>query len=197
MALIRYEPKSGPDARHEAHIMSILSATRLLVITLAAAAASGTQAAPLEKELPPGKDTCWDRWYDEEHLAKHPQQRVTAFRVVRQGSAATDGIFVMLMFNLRKRTQVEAPEERSFDYTTTAFCKPSRSGLNCENEYGLGRFRVDPDRKGGLIVRNLGLTANPSNYDAEDISDNAVKIPPKPDDGAWAVSTINPVKCPY
>jgi hypothetical protein len=176
--------------------MKSVSARALLAAALLAFAGTAA-AAPLEKELPPGKDTCWDRWYDEAHLAKHPQQQVTAFRVVRQGSAATDGIFVMLMFNLRKRTHVEAPEERNFDYTTTAFCKASRSGLNCENEYGLGRFRVDPDRKGGLIVRNLGLMANPSNYDAEDISDNAVKIPAKPDDGAWAVSTINPVKCPY
>jgi len=41
---------------------------------------------------------------------------------------------------------------------------------------------------GTLDVRNGGIIANPSNYDSEDIADNAVKLPAKPYDGAWSLS---------
>jgi hypothetical protein len=168
----------------------------LLVLLAGLAIAAPLSARPLEKELPPGKDICWERRYDAAHLAAHPGQRVTAIRLVSQGDSPGAGTpVVTLLFTLRARKAGGDPAD--FDYQNLPFCKGAGAGLACENEYGLGRFRIERAARGGLLIRNPGIMANPYPYDAEEIADGAVRIPSRPDDSAWIVDRIVTEKCPF
>lgn len=162
---------------------------------LAVAGCLPVLAAPLEKELPPGKDACWERSYDDAHLAAHPGQKVIGVKLVKLSESPVPGTeAITLYINLRKRT-VES--DGGYDYSNTALCKPSGAGMVCENDYGLGKFRIESVPKGGLIVRNPGIWANPNPYDAEEKAKDAVSIPAKPDDGSWLLDRRTTENCPY
>lgn len=170
----------------------------LAVGLLVAVATSGAAAAPLEAELPRGKETCWERRYDEAHLLARPGQKISAIGLSKQVEEPGSGVIaVTLLANLRKRALNGAEALSRYDYAITAFCKAAGAALSCENEYGLGRFRIERAGK-GLMIRNPGtLTFNPSNYDSEDISDNAVKVSARPDDAVWLLETRGPAACPW
>lgn len=172
---------------------------RLIVTGLAVIGFSGLALArPLEGELPPGGTACWSRAYDASHLARHPYQRVAAIALSKQADEPGRGVLALtLKINLRERTKPGEGEVRHYDYSHLAFCRPSGAALVCENEYGLGAFRVERAR-GGLLVRNPGsVTFNPSNHDSEDVSDDAVTIPARPDDGAWLLDMSGVRECPF
>ncbi|TCR68725.1 hypothetical protein [Bosea sp. BK604] len=142
---------------------------------------------PLERELPPKRDACWERVYDEAHLGAHPGQKVARIRLVhlpsRWADAQAHGFYVTLYINLRQHKAATG-----FDYQLGGFCKPSGEGLRCEPEWEAGTWRIERGPNGTLRVRNNGITANPNPYDAEEIADNAVRIPAKPDDGIWQLA---------
>lgn len=158
-----------------------------LVFALALSAAATVQARPLERELPPRAAACWERKYDEAHLRAHPRQLVTHIRLVhlpenwqpRQGGS----FFVMLYFNLRQRNAITG-----FDYQLSGFCKAAGQSLRCVPEWEAGSWRIERGPNGALDIRNAGITANPNPYDAEEIADDAVSIPAKPDDMLWRLS---------
>lgn len=165
--------------------------------TLALLLACGTaaSAAPLEKELPVGKDACWERIYDAAHLAAHPGQKVVNVKLIKLAESPEKGTeAITLYFNLRKRG---AESDNGYDYSNTALCKPSGAGYSCIGEYKLGNFRIEAAPKGGLIVKNPGMWANPNPYDAEEKSKDAVSIPAKPDDGSWLLDRKTTENCPY
>lgn len=147
-------------------------------------AASPTLARPLESELPAKRDACWERAYGEAHLRAHPQQQAAKIRLVHKPNTwqaePHAAIYVALYFNLRQRTTTNR-----FDYQIGGFCKPQGKGLRCVPEWDAGSWRLVSGPQGALDIRNGGIVANPNPYDAEDIADNAVKIPAKPDDGLW------------
>lgn len=162
----------------------------ILAAMLLPALAIPAVARPLERELPPRRDACWERIYDEAHLKAHPGQKVTRIRLVHLPSKWPDGqansFYVLLYFNLRQRNALTG-----FDYQLGGFCKPSGDGLRCEPEWEAGTWRIERGPNGTVRVRNSGLSANPNPYDAEEIADNAVRIPAKPDDGVWQLSPAN------
>lgn len=168
-----------------------LSALACSIATLCAPA----MAAPLEKQLPPGKDACWERIYDGAHLAAHPGQKVIAIKLVKLSESPEKGTeAITLYLNLRKRG---AESDNGYDYSNTALCKASGAGYACENDYGLGKFSIEASAKGGLVVRNPGIWANPNPYDAEEKSKEAVSIPARPDDGSWLLDRKTTENCPY
>ncbi|PTM40260.1 hypothetical protein [Bosea sp. 124] len=142
-------------------------------------------ARPLEGELPPKRAACWERRYDSAHLAAHPRQKVSRIRLVHlpdDGKAEPSrGFFVVLYINLRQRTQARA----GYDYHISGFCKPRGTGVHCVPEWEAGSWRIERGPDGALDIRNGGIVANPNPYDAEEIADNAVAIPARPDDGLW------------
>ncbi|MCP4563693.1 MAG: hypothetical protein GY873_05360 [Bosea sp.] len=161
---------------------------RLLLAAAICCLAAFAQARPLERELPPAKTACWERVYDADHLASHPQQKVARVRLVHLPQSWAEvgqgGFYVALYINLRQRVK----PDQSFDYQLGGMCKASGQGLRCVPEWGAGSWRIERGPNGTLDVRNGGIIANPNPYDAEEIADGAAKIPAKPDDGLWRLS---------
>lgn len=154
-------------------------------LTLASALAAPAVARPLESELPPRRAACWERSYDAAHLAAHPRQKVSRIRLVHLPddwkAEPSRGFFVVLYINLRQRIQATP----GYDYQISGFCKPRGEGVHCVPEWEAGSWRIERGPDGTLDVRNGGIIANPNPYDAEEIADNAVAIPARPDDGIW------------
>jgi len=157
---------------------------RAAVVSVVLAAALPAMARPLERELPPKLDACWERAYDEAHLRANPQQKVTKIRLIHKpGNWQAEPhatLYVALYFNLRQRTTANR-----FDYQIGGFCKPQGKSLRCVPEWDAGSWRLESGPQDALDIRNGGIIANPNPYDAEEIADGAVKIPAKPDDGLW------------
>jgi hypothetical protein len=157
---------------------------RAAVVSALLIAALPATARPLESELPPKRDACWERSYDEAHLRAHPQQKVAKIRLVHKpGNWHAEphaAVYIVLYFNLRQRMTTHR-----FDYQLGGFCKLQDKGLRCVPEWDAGSWRLESGPQGALDIRNGGIVANPNPYDAEEIADGAVKIPAKPDDGLW------------
>ena len=161
---------------------------RLPLTAAACCLATFAQARPLERELPPKANACWERSYDAAHLASHPRQKVARIRLLHSPRNWQPGeggsLYVMLYFNLRGRVN----PGQSFDYQLSGFCKTAGQGLRCVPEWDAGSWRIERGPNGALDIRNAGITANPNPYDAEEVADDAVSLPAKPDDGLWRLS---------
>jgi len=160
---------------------------RLLLTGVICCLAAAVQARPLERELPLRAAACWERKYDEAHLRAHPKQLVTRVRLVHLPGGWQPGqggsFFVMLYFNLRERNAITG-----YDYQLSGFCKAAGQGLRCVPEWEAGSWQIERGPNGTLDIRNAGIWVNPNPYDAEEIADNAARIPAKPDDGTWRLS---------
>lgn len=155
-------------------------------------------AHPLERELPTGSEVCWLRQYDSSHFVKHPAQKIAAIALSKQRDEPGQGaIALSLLVNLRERTTPNAGEVHHYDYANHAFCRPAGRTLRCEGDSGLGPFYVE--RSGdALLVRNPGVIRfNPSNYDSEDLADNHIKVPARPDDAVFRLDTRGPKACAF
>lgn len=152
--------------------------------------AAPAAANPLERLLPSDREVCWERIYDTPHLIAHPAQKVIAVRLVSAPAAYTgrrfDYLPVTLSFNLRERRGTSDP--RDYDYSLVGLCRVAGKGLRCLTEYDAGSWRLEAGPAGSLDVRNGGMIANPSEHDAEEIADDAVRISARPDDGLWRLS---------
>ena len=158
----------------------------IATIGLAASLLAGpADARPLETELPPKRAACWERSYDAAHLAAHPLQKVSRIRLVHLPgdwkAEASRGFYVVLYLDLRQRVKAAS----DYDYQISGFCKPRGQGVRCVPEWEAGSWLLERGPGGTLDIRNGGIIANPNPYDAEEIADDAVKIPAKPDDGVW------------
>lgn len=163
-----------------------MSRAGLLALMISLPHVAPAMAHPLERELPPRREVCWERLYDAAHLAAKPRQKVTQIRLMHMPPAAPyeDGkVYLQLHFNLRDRKT-----SGTYDYAYGGFCKARGQALRCQSEWEGGVFHVARGPGGTLDIRNSGLIINPSNYDSEDISDDAVRVPAKPDDGVWRLS---------
>lgn len=143
-------------------------------------------ARPLERELPRGRQACWERSYDAAHLAAHPLQKVVRVRLLHLPGSWREqpyGFYVQLSFKLRG-----SRSDKAFDYQLGGFCKAAGNGLRCTPQWDAGAWRLSSAPGGALDVGNDGLIANPDPYDAEEIADDAVRIPAKPDDGVWRLT---------
>ena len=161
----------------------MMSRAAVLALMLILPPLMPASARPLERELPLRREACWERSYDAAHLAAHPRQKVAAIRLLHsppQDGSAPGKVYLQLHFNLRERKS-----SSNYDYAYGGYCKAAGQALRCESEWEAGIFHVLRGPGGTLDVRNSGIIANPSNYDSEDIADNAVKLPAKPDDGTW------------
>lgn len=166
------------------------------IIALAAAIGSAVSllpsapglARPLEAELPPRRGACWERNYDAAHLAGHPLQKVSRIRLVHRPNdwqaEPSRGFYIVLYINLRQRVKTDS----AYDYQISGFCKPRGQGVRCVPEWEAGSWLIERGPAGTLDIRNGGIIANPNPYDAEEITDDAVRIPAKPDDGVWRLA---------
>ena len=169
---------------------------RIIVALLAACMTMGgggpLLAQSIDAQVPPDREVCWQRLYDAAHLIAHPAQKVVAVRLIAApyafGAARGKLRSVTLSFTLRERRR--GAEGGSYDYAISGLCRPAGQGLRCASEYDAGTWRIEPGPGGSLDIRNGNIVANPSNYDSEDIADDAVRIPAKPDDGVWRLAKV-------
>jgi hypothetical protein len=146
-------------------------------------------ARPLEDELPVHSAACWQRTYDAAHLKAHPKQKVARIRLAHTGGEADGTLYLALDINLRKRANYGA-----FDYVLGGYCKPDGAALTCVPEWDAGSFTIEKGPKQTLLVRNHHMVVNPSNYDSEDIADNAVDLS-RTDDAVWLLKPVYPENC--
>ena len=146
-------------------------------------------ARPLEKQLPVNDSACFMRIYDAAHLKAHPKQLVRQIRIAHRGTADDGTLYISLDINLRKRAN-----NGTYDYNSGGYCKGKGASLVCTPEWDAGRFTISAGKNGTLVVRNAALIVNPSNYDSEDIADNAVDLG-KSDDATWILSPVYPENC--
>jgi hypothetical protein len=125
-----------------------------------------------------GGNSCWQRVYSQADLGAHPKQKIASVRL--SSEVQDDGnVAVSLHMNLRKRVRAGA-----YDYSIFGYCKASAKSVTCTPEWDAGSFVIEKGARNGLRVRNRNLIVNPSNYDSEDVSDDAVNLS-KSDDAIW------------
>jgi hypothetical protein len=98
-------------------------------------------------------------------------------------------IVAQLGFNMRKRTG----QGGRFDYAATSYCRAKGEAISCPSEWDAGVFTLQKSGD-GLLVKNSGMIVNPSNYDSEDIADNAVDLS-KSDDASWLLRRSDDEGC--
>lgn len=140
-------------------------------------------AWPMQKQFPTNRSTCYERIYDDAHLAKHPKQDVTRITLTFQPD--TENIQTEEKYKLRLDIDIEVRGKKDI-YTLGGFCQTATKGVLCTPEWDAGTFSVVAEKDGALLVTNHNMTFNPSNYDAEDIAPNAIQL--KGDDKAWRLS---------
>ena len=161
-------------------------------ILILAFAASPTVAAAKAKVKKPkenlAKVACWQRVYSTADLRKHRRQKVAMVQLTLE-TQGDGSVAASLGLNLRKRTGTW-----KYDYGIGATCKPQGQTMMCKPEWDAGTFVLEQGARGGLRVKNRKLIVNPSNYDSEDIADNAVNFR-KSDDAIWLLFPAEPKVC--
>jgi hypothetical protein len=135
-----------------------------------------------------GGNSCWERTYDAAHLQAHPRQMVAKVMLsaeVQEGGA----IHADIGFNMRKRTGQSGP----FDYAAGSSCAAKGAAIACPSEWDAGTFIIEKSGD-GILVRHSGMIVNPSNYDSEDIADNAVDLS-KSDDSSFLLQRAKEEGC--
>jgi hypothetical protein len=135
-----------------------------------------------------GGNSCWERSYDAGHLKANPKQLVTKIRLSTE--VQDDGsIYAQLGFNMRQRTGQSGP----FDYAAGSQCSAKGAAIVCPSEWDAGTFTIEKSGD-GILVKHSGMIVNPSNYDSEDIADDAVDLS-KSDDASFLLRRAKAEGC--
>ncbi len=153
----------------------------LLTATLLAAVPAAASAETFYGRYifgPDGIPPCYARTYTAEHLAAHPQQKVTQFFVVRSDmdDGGPPGFDVAFGFRLKGSPDYFAAE---------AGCAPRGDGAACTVEGDGGGFRLTP-RPDGLLVSVDGRlevegmeSFSPNLHDSDDRAFRLYVSPPE------------------
>jgi hypothetical protein len=107
-------------------------------------------AQGLRGDLFPTDAACYLRYYDDAHLAAHPQQRVRQIAIGPDPAQTT-------VAGLALRLHVQLREDAEF-YTATAYCTEGPAGLDCGIEGDGGGFALDRSGRGlQLTVKRAGM----------------------------------------
>jgi hypothetical protein len=120
----------------------------LLLATLAAGPLSAQ--SPTDRMFP-DPSTCYARTYSADHLAKHPQQRVTEMQLVQDTQA--EGPFLSLWL----RVSLRGPQGGQAE--ALASCENTSSVLYCTMEGDAGGFQAEEAKNGNVLVSvsSLGM----------------------------------------
>ena len=109
-------------------------------------------AKSAQEQMFPGATSCYARSYSKDHLAKHPEQRVTKIAVMPDHSTPSPRLGLRLLVTLRG-----VP---GGDYEAFAYCENEGvSTLYCSMEGDSGGFQITPAKKGAVLitVSSLGM----------------------------------------
>lgn len=124
--------------------------TARLGLALLLAAGPVAAQSPTDR-LFPVPSTCYARSYSADHLAKHPQQRVTKMALVQDRQAGGPFLNLWVRVTLRGAAGGEAE--------ALASCENTSSVLYCTMEGDAGGFQIE-EAKGGAVlvsVSSLGM----------------------------------------
>jgi hypothetical protein len=105
----------------------------IAVVAAAAPAAAGLIATHLAAA--PGKPSCYARTYDNEHLRRHPRQRLLSLMLTPAIVAGEGDIELRFAFRLK---------DDSDAYAGLIVCREQNRGLDCLVEGDGGALRIDP-----------------------------------------------------
>jgi len=111
------------------------------------------QAKSPQEQMFPGTDSCYARSYSDDHLAKHPAQRVTRIAISPDFAIADPMLGVHLKLRLRG---VPGGAFEAYGY-----CENNGSQtLYCAMEGDAGGFQITPAKKGGILIEvsSLGMS---------------------------------------
>jgi hypothetical protein len=102
---------------------------------------------------------CWERVYDAAHLAAHPEQTVTAFRIGREppGVPSAPG---QLLMELRVTFRAEDGRRDGPEAEAIAYCRPAEDRLDCSLEGDAGVFGIAAQGRDILVTvgeRGMGF----------------------------------------
>lgn len=124
--------------------------TPLGLIVAALGAGPALAESPTDRMFP-DPTTCYARTYSDNHLAKHPQQRVTQMALVQDRSATEPFLALWVRVTLRGR---EGGTSEALSY-----CENTSSVLYCTMEGDAGGFQIEEARDGAILVSvsSLGM----------------------------------------
>lgn len=115
-------------------------------------AATAALAKSPQEQMFPGTDSCYARRYSDDHLARHPAQRVTQIAISPDFTIADPLLGVHLTLSLRG---VPGGTFEAYGY-----CENNGGHtLYCGMEGDAGGFQITPAKKGGILIEvsNLGM----------------------------------------
>ena len=115
-------------------------------------AATAAFAKSPQEQMFPGPDSCYARSYSDDHLTKHPAQRVTQIAISPDFTIADPMLGVHLTLNLRG-----VPGGAFEAY---AYCENEGGDtLYCGMEGDAGGFQITPAKQGGILIEvsSLGM----------------------------------------
>lgn len=185
---------------------SVKAAAFALLLAGASAAMAQEGKSPLPAHLPLGKEVCYGRVYDRQHLAKHPKQLVTSLHLFRDLSPdqntesepqtreefvkyESEGGYVNVSAYVRF-------ENRKGLYWNALTChktpdgKLTRCGIDCDG----GSFTLKPQQK-NLVLTNEGFVLVGGCGASEDESENPVFFHPGEDDKTFRLEPLPLAQC--
>jgi hypothetical protein len=89
---------------------------------------------------------CWERTYDQDHLANHPEQQTTRFAIGREpsGHPSAPGEIPM---ELRVRVRGESEE-----LTAVGYCDPDEDRFRCGLEGDAGLYMIEAQGPDNVLV---------------------------------------------
>ncbi len=92
------------------------------------------------------RNFCWERTYDRDHLAQHPEQQVTRFEIGREppGMPSSPGDILM---ELRLRVRGESEELVAIGY-----CEPDGDRFRCGLEGDAGLYDIEAQGPDSVLV---------------------------------------------
>lgn len=122
----------------------------MTIFTVCAATAAFAKSP--QEQMFPGTDSCYARRYSDDHLAKHPAQRVTEIAISPDFTSADPFLGVHLTLNLRG---VPGGAFEAYGYCENQ----GGQTLYCGMEGDAGGFQITPAKQGGILIKvsSLGM----------------------------------------
>ncbi len=177
-----------------------------LILTAGSTAFGADNKSPLPTHLPLGKEACYGRVYDANHLSRHPKQLVTSLHLFHnlepdqdtedepitreellKNEAESSSINVSAFVRFKNRKGVFW---NTLNCNKSADGKLTRCGIDCDG----GSFTLQP-RQQNLVLTNEGFVLIGGCGASEEEYDNQVHLLPGADDKTFLLQPLPLSQC--
>ena len=121
----------------------VMSRMICAAIFMSVAAAPVAAQSPMDRMFP-DRSGCYLRQYSPDHLAKHPEQRVTRIALTAEADVADPMLGLWVDVTLRGVPGGE--------YLALAYCENIDDTLYCSMEGDAGAFTITPRKDGAILI---------------------------------------------